>query len=114
MYRLLGFTSNRYRIDWGGFNVGPAAHSHDDLDAEWLCSANMSFRRSVVDAVGGFDESLGAFWHEDVDITNRIARSGWRMLSTRKIPVDHYPSPVNRPPLQDQLSADSGTAFSAA
>jgi GT2 family glycosyltransferase len=103
LYRALGVTSDRYRIDWGGFNVGPARHSERDQPAEWLSGGNMSFRREALSAVGGFDESIGSFWHEDVDLTHRVAKSGWKILSSGRIAVDHYPSNVNRPTLHEQM-----------
>ena len=103
MYRLLGLTSNRYRIDWGGFNVGPANHPRDDQPAAWLSGGNMSFRREAIEAVGGFDEALGSFWHEDVDVTHRVVKSGWKVISSRRMAVDHYPNSVNRPPLHAQM-----------
>jgi GT2 family glycosyltransferase len=103
MYRLLGFTSNRYKIDWGGFNVGPANHPREDQRAEWLSGGNMSFRRNVIQAVGGFDEALGSFWHEDVDVAHRVARTGLKVMSSRKLAVEHYPSTINRPPLHAQM-----------
>lgn len=103
LYRALGVTSDRYRIDWGGFNVGPARHSEKDQAAEWLSGGNMSFRREALAAVGGFDESIGSFWHEDVDLTHRVAKSGWRILSSRRVAVDHFPSTVNRPALHAQM-----------
>ncbi len=103
MYRLLGLTSNRYKIDWGGFNVGPANHPREDQPAEWLSGGNMSFRRKAIQAVGGFDEALGSFWHEDVDVAHRVARSGWKVISSRKLAVEHYPSTINRPPLYAQM-----------
>lgn len=103
MYRILGITSNRYRIDWGGFNVGPANHPRDDQPAAWLSGGNMSFRRSAIQAVGGFDETLGSFWHEDVDVTHRVAKSGWKVISSRKITVEHYPATVNRQPMHSQM-----------
>lgn len=102
-YRLLGLTSNRYRIDWGGFNLGPASHPGEDQPAAWLSGGNMSFRREVIQAVGGFDEALGSFWHEDVDVAYRVAKSGWKMISSTKVTIDHYPSTVNRPPLHSQM-----------
>lgn len=102
-YRALGLTSNRYRIDWGGFNVGPASHPKADQPAAWLSGGNMSFRRSAMVSVGGFDEALGSFWHEDVDVAHRIARSGWRMISSVRVAIEHYPSAVNRPPLHSQM-----------
>jgi GT2 family glycosyltransferase len=103
MYRALGITSDRYKIDWGGFNVGPANHTREDQPAEWLSGGNMSFRRSVIQSVGGFDEALGSFWHEDVDVTHRIVRSGWKVISSRKVAVEHYPNTLNRPPLHAQM-----------
>ena len=101
-YRLLGLTSNRYRIDWGGFNVGPASHPIEDQPAAWLSGGNMSFRRDAIQKVGGFDEALGSFWHEDVDVAHRVAKSGWKMISSAKVAIEHYPSAINRPPLHSQ------------
>ena len=102
-YRMLGLTSNRYKIDWGGFNVGPTSHSERDLEAGWLTGCNMSFRREAIESVGGFDEAIGSFWHEDADVSHRVATSGWRMLSSGKIAVEHYPSAIGRPPLHVQM-----------
>jgi GT2 family glycosyltransferase len=102
-YRMLGLTSNRYRIDWGGFNVGPASHPAEDQPAAWLSGGNMSFRRHAIQAVGGFDEALGSFWHEDVDVAHRVAKSGWKMISTARMAIEHYPSAINRPPLHSQM-----------
>ena len=98
-YRLLGLTSNRYRIDWGGFNLGPASHPTHDQPAAWLSGGNMSFRRNAVQTIGGFDEALGSFWHEDVDLAHRVTKSGWKMISTARMAIDHYPNTINRPPL---------------
>jgi GT2 family glycosyltransferase len=102
-YRLLGITSNRYRIDWGGFNLGPATHPDEDQPAAWLSGGNMSFRRRAVQNIGGFDEALGSFWHEDVDLAHRVAKSGWKMISTARMAIDHYPNTVNRQPLHLQM-----------
>lgn len=102
-YRLLGLTSNRYRIDWGGFNLGPASHPAEDQPAAWLSGGNMSFRRHAVQNIGGFDEALGSFWHEDVDLAHRVAKSGWKMISTARMAIDHYPNTINRPPLHLQM-----------
>ena len=102
-YRILGFTSDRYRIDWGGFNLGPASHPDKDQPAAWLSGGNMSFRRKAVQNIGGFDEALGSFWHEDVDLAHRVVKAGWKMISTARMAIDHYPNTVNRPPLHLQM-----------
>jgi GT2 family glycosyltransferase len=103
VYRALGLTSSRYRIDWGGFNVGPATHPDADQPAEWLSGGNMAFRRKAIQDVGGFDESIGNFWHEDVDVAYRVRASGWKMISSNNVAVDHFPSTINRPPLHSQM-----------
>lgn len=102
-YRLLGLTSDRYRLDWGGFNVGPACHPEKDQPAAWLSGGNMSFRRHAINAVGGFDEALGSFWHEDADVAHRVSRNGWKMISSARVAIEHYPSTINRPPLHSQM-----------
>jgi len=102
-YRMLGITSNRFRIDWGGFSVGPAFNPPGVHPAEWLGGGNMSFRREAIVAVGGFDEALGAFWYEDADVTHRVLKSGWRVVSSDKVTVEHFPSTINRPPLRVQV-----------
>ena len=102
-YRVLGITSNRFKIDWGGFNVGPAFNPSGIQPAEWLVGCNMSFRREAIVAIGGFDEALGAFWHEDSDVTHRVLKSGWRVVSSDKVTVEHFPSTINRPPLRAQV-----------
>ena len=63
----------------------------------------MSIRRSALLSVGDFDEALGTFWHEDADLSHRVATSGWRMLSSPRKRVQHFPSSVNRPPLHVQM-----------
>jgi GT2 family glycosyltransferase len=102
-YRILGITSNRFKIDWGGFNVGPAFNPQGVHKAEWLGGGNMSFRRHVIVGVNGFDEALGAFWHEDADVTHRVMKSGWKVICSDQLAVDHFPSSVNRPPLRSQV-----------
>jgi len=99
---MLGMSSRRYRIDWGGFHAIPwASHPSDDQDADWLSGCNMSFRRAALEAVGGFDEGYGAYGYDDVDIGLRVRRAGWRLLSTRRLAVVHHPSAVNRKALPD-------------
>jgi len=99
---VLGLSASRYRIDWGGFHAIPwASHPERDQHADWLSGCNMSFRRVALDAVGGFDEGYGPYGYDDVDIGLRVRRAGWRLISTRRLTVEHYPSPVNRAALPD-------------
>jgi GT2 family glycosyltransferase len=38
-----------------------------------------------------------------VDLAHRVARSGWKMISTARMAIDHYPNTINRPPLHEQM-----------
>lgn len=99
---VLGLSARRYRIDWGGFHAIPwASHPERDQDADWLSGCNMSFRRAALEQVGGFDEGYGRYGYDDVDIGLRVRRAGWRLISTRRLEVQHFPSRVNRDALPD-------------
>src|SRR5690348_15126784 len=99
---ILGLSARRYRIDWGGFHAIPwASHPTRDQEADWLSGCNMSFRRTALEAVSGFDEGYGTYGYDDVDIGLRIRRAGWRLISTRRLAVAHHPSPVNRQALPE-------------
>jgi GT2 family glycosyltransferase len=104
---VLGLSARRYRIDWGGFHAIPwASHPEDDQDADWLSGCNMSFRRVALDEVGGFDEGYGRYGFDDVDIGLRVRRAGWRLVSSRRLAVAHYPSPIDRDALPDFVRDD--------
>lgn len=94
---VLGLSSNRYRIDWGGFHAIPwSSHPAEDQDADWLSGCNMSFRRQALEQVRGFDEGYGSYGFDDVDICVRVRNAGWRLISTRRLAVEHFPSALNR------------------
>ena len=104
---ILGLSAHRYRIDWGGFHAIPwASHPERDQDADWLSGCNMSFRRVALEDVRGFDEGYGDYGYDDVDVGLRIRRAGWRLVSTRRLSVQHYPSGVNRASLPDLVQAE--------
>jgi len=99
---LLGLSARRYRIDWGGFHAIPwSSHPLCDQDADWLSGCNMSFRRTALEQVHGFDEGYGPYGYDDVDVGLRIRRAGWRLVSTRRLAITHAPSEVNRASLPD-------------
>lgn len=66
----------------------------------------MSFRRVALEDVRGFDEGYGDYGYDDVDIGLRIRRAGWRLISTRRLSIQHYPSGVNRASLPDLVQAE--------
>ena len=99
---LLGLASSHYRIDWGGFHTLPfSSHPEADQPADWLSGCNMSFRVDALVQAGEFDEAYGNYGYDDVDIGVRVRRSGWKMLTSRRLAVVHNVSPVNRPSPMD-------------
>ena len=104
---VLGLSSGRYRIDWGGFHAIPwASHPVRDQDADWLSGCNMSFRHVALAQVGGFDEGYGMYGYDDVDVGLRVRRAGWRLVSSRRLTVAHFPSAVNRAALPDLVQEE--------
>ena len=65
-----------------GHRSGRAASSQPGSNQvwehEWVSGALMLIRRDCVDAIAGFDASLGSY-HEDVDFCRRARAAGWRV-----------------------------------
>jgi len=47
-------------------------------DAPWI-TADMAYRRTVLDAVGGFDERFRRAYREDADLALRVLEAGYRV-----------------------------------
>lgn len=75
---LVPLPTDRPPTDWERNVAGLAS-------ARWV-TADMAYRRAVLEEVGGFDESFGRAFREDADLALRVERSGWRLVSgTRRI-----------------------------
>ena len=60
-------------------NKGTA--STDQVDVDWLPGSNMSFRRTALEQVGGFDPAYTLTnWREDMDFGFRVKRASWRVV----------------------------------
>jgi GT2 family glycosyltransferase len=60
-----------------GFNHADPARW---FEIEWLAGFAILARRAALEAVGGFDESLGWFTGEEVALAQALRDAGWRML----------------------------------
>ena len=56
----------------------------------FFITANASFKREVLDQMGGFDETFPHAVHEDVDLTHRVKQAGWKLLYSDDAVVHHY------------------------
>ncbi len=65
-------------------------HERMGADVDFLGSFNVAYRKSLFDAVGGFDESFRAASGEDNDLAYRIQDHGGQLRFTRDAVVAHY------------------------
>jgi len=56
----------------------------------YLGSFNVSYRRAVLEEVGGFNESYRMASGEDNDLAYRVIKRGYRLVFTRDAKVAHY------------------------
>lgn len=67
-----------------------AADPGRDLDVDHLLGANMSYRRTALDEIGGIhDHFPGTSLREDADIALRVGRAGYRIVFTPDAVVFH-------------------------
>ncbi|MHB2023584.1 MAG: glycosyltransferase family 2 protein [Mycobacteriales bacterium] len=71
--------------------LGPFSHTLwvDDSVVLWFATANVFYRRSDLEAVGGFDESFAHAAGEDTDLGLRVVESGARPRFLRHALVYH-------------------------
>jgi N-acetylglucosaminyl-diphospho-decaprenol L-rhamnosyltransferase len=78
------------------------------VTVDWLSGCAMAVRRSAFDAVGGFDPGYRLFV-EDVDLCERLARSGWRIGFVPAAGVVHrVGASTGRHPLRSRISHARG------
>ncbi len=73
--------------------------------AAWA-TADMAYRRRVLEEVGGFEERFRRAYREDSDLALRVMESGYRLVRGRRLAVH----PVRREPPWASLHAQAGNA----
>jgi len=83
------------RMDENGFLTGHFAAAATSIQrVDHVIGCNMSFRRSVLDELGGFRESFpGTAMREDTDICLRVRSRGYHLVFTPWAVVDHVGAP---------------------
>lgn len=72
---------------------GLYVHTKGDTESEdtaWVSGGSSAFRRSVWMKLGGMDELYSPFYWEDIDLSYRLRKAGYRIYFERKSIVDHY------------------------
>ncbi len=66
----------------------------EPVSVEWLIGCNMSFRRSILNGLGGFDQKYGGNnSFEDVDMSTRVKKTGYDLLLVPSAVVNHVFAP---------------------
>jgi GT2 family glycosyltransferase len=64
------------------------------ISVEWLIGCNMSFRRTILNALKGFDQKYGGNnSFEDVDMSTRVRKTGYDLVLVPSAVVDHVFAP---------------------
>jgi O-antigen biosynthesis protein len=62
----------------------------DKSDTAWVAGGSGAFRKSMWDKLGGMDTLYNPFYWEDIDISYRARKAGWKTLFEPKSIVHHY------------------------
>ena len=73
--------------------------------AQWA-TADLAYRRTALEQVGGFDERFPRAYREDADLGLRVTSAGWRIVRGDR-EVEH---PVRPAPWQQSLRSQRGNA----
>lgn len=80
------------------------------LESCEFLTANCFCRRSVLDNLGGFDQSFQAAWREDSDLHFRLLKGGYRIFRQPSAVVVH---PVRKAPWGVSLTEQKKSMFNA-
>lgn len=76
----------------GMWQRGFLVHSAGTLDKEdtlWVSGGSGAFRRSIWEDLGGLEELYNPFYWEDIDLSYRAIKSGYKTVFERKSVVRH-------------------------
>ncbi len=78
----------------GAFSVGSnypqAANSDNNIEVDYLEACNMSFRKDILDSVGGFSaEYKGVGDYSEPDLAFRVRQAGYRLVFNPRAGVTH-------------------------
>lgn len=62
----------------------------DRSDTAWVSGGSGAFRRSIWNELGGLDPLFNPFYWEDIDLSYRAIKAGYKILFESKSVVEHY------------------------
>lgn len=76
----------------GNFKRGFLMHARGEVnrdDSLWVSGGSGAFRKSIWDQIGGFDDIYDPFYWEDIDLSYRAQKAGFKIRFERKSIVEH-------------------------
>ena len=77
----------------GSFKRGFLVHARGEIDKTdtlWVNGGSSVFRRSIWEKLGGFDALYNPFYWEDVDLSYRAQKSGYKIVFEPSAVVEHH------------------------
>lgn len=65
-------------------------HRETPIETNYLGSFNVSYRRRVLEEVGGFNKSFKHASGEDNDLSYKVKKAGYKLIFDKNIKVAHY------------------------
>lgn len=62
----------------------------DESDTAWVSGGSGAFRKSMWEKLGGMDTIYNPFYWEDIDLSYRARKAGWKTAFESKSIVNHY------------------------
>lgn len=72
-----------------GFLVHQRADNQNKKTTLWVSGGSGAFKKSIFEKLGGFDEIYKPFYWEDIDLSYRALKSGYRVLFEPKSIIHH-------------------------
>ncbi len=94
--KVFGVSFNEGRWSWGKgkwlngfFEHGPGSQIKETHTTFWISGGSGAFRKSIWDKLDGFSTIYKPFYWEDVDLSYRAAKRGYKLLWDPKAQVIH-------------------------
>ncbi len=62
----------------------------DKINTAWVSGGSGAFRKTMWDRLGGMDTLYNPFYWEDIDLSYRARKAGWKTVFEPKSIVNHY------------------------
>ena len=64
--------------------------SDDDLHTDWVSGGSSAYRRDIWLRLGGMDEKFNPFYYEDIDLSYRAVKAGYKIILEKRSITNHY------------------------